>query len=798
MLIRKEKDQIFDSSVEQIGKVLKVDRLYYFKNDIHTNLISQRFEWTAKDDLKEIDNPLLQNLPHDKFADFMKLIITKKPYINFVKNIKDNDLRELLQAQNIVSILIIPLFDKDTFLGFIGFDDCKNERIWTEEEISILQTLANNISATIIRINNEKAIAESEEKFRLLANNIPASVFLVKYDEARSKIYLNDEIENLTGYPKEDFIENKVSLLGLYHPDEISFIRKKIEKALQNQKPYQITCRIRKKDGSYVWIEEYGEGIVVNGKVEYIEGVLIDITERKIAEAAIIAKELAESSNKAKSEFLANMSHEIRTPLNGIIGFSKLVLNSELNEIQRQHLLTINQSADTLLDVVNDILDLSKIEAGKLLLEEEKISLHKIINHCVDMMKFMAHQKNLELIINIHQDVHCAIWTDEIRLKQILQNLLSNAIKFTHKGQIEIEVSATLLNAEKSIIKFAVKDSGIGIKEENKVKILEAFTQEDNSTTRNFGGTGLGLTITNSLLKLMNSKLEIQTKLDVGSIFSFELLLNTQPCTKHLEIKKSHFKTAYIIEDNPLVARIISDMLKSFSIKSEHIDFKNNILLEQAQQNAFDLLLLDLEFLTTPVVSTIVKQLSAFPNIAVVIMQKSTTNFPKLDNTDHVVNVIKPLKLEVLQNIINKKNTWQDPEEPQQHVKNSNLTTIKILVVDDNKINRLLTKTLLAHKLENLNVFEASNGLEAVDIAKKEHPHMILMDIQMPIMNGYDATIEIKKDLPNCIIIALTAGIITGEKEKCLDMGMNDFIIKPIEKSIFDNTVIKWINSISI
>ena len=798
LLVHKNKNQIFDSSIEQIGKVLKVDRLYYFENDVKSNLVSQRFEWSSEGDLAEIDNPLLQNLPQENFADFMKLILTKKPYINLVKNIADDTLRNLLEAQNIISILIIPLFDNETFLGFIGFDDCKNERIWSDEEISILQTLSNNISATIIRINHEKAIVESEEKFRLLANNIPASVFLVKYDESRTKVYLNDEIEKLTGYQREDFMSNKISLIDLYHPEDIDRVRKKIEKAIQNRQSYQVTCRLRKKDESYVWIEEYGEGVIINGKTTYIEGVLIDITERKIAEAAIIAKELAESSNKAKSEFLANMSHEIRTPLNGIIGFSKLVLNSKLNEIQRQHLLTINQSADTLLDIVNDILDLSKIEAGKLTLEEEEISLHKIINDCVDMMKFMAHQKNLELIVNIHKEVHCAIWTDEIRLKQILQNLISNAIKFTQKGQIEIEVTSQEINNEKSLIKFTIKDSGIGIKEENKLKILDAFTQEDNSTTRNFGGTGLGLTITNSLLKLMNSKLNIESQLNIGSSFSFELPVTSFPCLNHLEIKNNHFDKAYIVEDNELVAEIIIKMLADFNISSKNILLNETDLYEDAKQNKYNLLLLDLEFLTKPIVADILEKLKEFDQISIIVMQNSTTDFSNTLNNDKIINVIKPLKQEILKNIINKKNKWEEPEKEIEIFEHINNDKLKILVVDDNKINRLLTKTLLLNKFPKSNLYEASNGLEAIEIAEKIIPHIVLMDIQMPIMNGYDATIEIKKMIPKIVIIALTAGVITGEKEKCLDLGMNDFIIKPIEKNIFEETIIKWINNIQI
>ena len=795
LLIHKDKDDIFDVSIEQIGKVLKVDRLYYFENDIKTNLMSQRFEWVSETDLAEIDNPLLQNIPHEEFADFMQIILNKKPYLNLTKNVPESNFKDLLIDQNIVSILIIPLFDKETFIGFIGFDDCKNERIWTDEEINILLTLANNIASTIIRINNEKAIAESEEKFRLLANNIPASVFLVKYDTARTKVYLNDEIEKLTGYHRDDFMSNKISLLDLYHPDEKEELRLIIDEALHNRKPYKATCRIRRKDGNYVWIEEYGEGIIINNEIAYIEGVLIDITERKVAEEAVIAKELAESSNKAKSEFLANMSHEIRTPLNGIIGFSNLLLNSDLTEIQKQHLETVNQSASTLLDVVNDILDISKIEAGKLIIDKEKTSLHTIINQCIDMMKFMAHQKNLELIVNIHEEVHCAIWVDEMRLKQILQNLLNNAIKFTQKGQIELEVSATNLNENTSKIRFSIKDTGIGIKKENKKKILEAFTQEDNSTTRNYGGTGLGLTITNSLLKLMNSKLEIESELNVGSTFSFELLLKSELCNNHLSANSHKYKKALIIEDNKLVSSIIKNMLQCYNIEAESYENSIETISKFILENQIDLLLLDLEYLSEEITTKIINELSNLPNLSVIVMQNSNSKFNETSSYKNAQSIIKPIKHEALQNYLNQNNS--EKQQPIKTIKEEvSSDSVSILIVDDNKINMLLTKTLIRNKVPNSIIYEARNGQEAVDLALENKPDIIFMDIQMPIMNGYEATTEIRKTNPNTIIIAITAGIITGEKEKCLEVGMNDFIIKPIDKILFETTLFKWINSL--
>jgi PAS domain S-box-containing protein len=695
-----------------------------------------------------------------------------------------------------LSILIIPLFYKDTFLGFIGFDDCKKERIWKEEEINILRTLANNIATTIIRIKNENAIQESEEKFKLLANNIPAAVYLVKYDEARSKVYLNNEIEKLTGYSKEEFLTNRIKLSDLYHPEDKQKALTIIEKAVKNKKSFVITCRLIKKDGSEVWIEEYGEAIVMNNKVEYLEGVLLDITERKNAQEAILAREIAENSNKAKSEFLANMSHEIRTPLNGIIGFSKLLLNTGINETQKQYLQTVNQSAESLLDVVNDILDISKIEAGKLSIENSKSSLIDIVYDSVDMMKFNAHQKNLELIVNIDNDVDCAIWTDQIRLKQILQNLLSNAIKFTPKGQIEVKVETIEKTPDWSKIKFAVIDTGIGIKEENKLKILEPFSQEDTSTTRKFGGTGLGLSITNSLLKLMKSELNIESTINEGSTFSFILETKTENCERHKILENNAIKEALLIEDNPSTAAVIIKMFEDFDIQVDR-STKEKIIEDISTKPSVQLVMLDLEYISKAKCIEILKELNHFPNIACLVMQNVTSSFIINENLKNkkYFSVIKPIKINVIQNILNKINNPAAIAKQNELTKSTkNKSRASLLIVEDNKINMLLTKTLVQKSFPNLTISEATNGLEAVELFNTNVFDIVLMDIQMPVMNGYEASLRIKELHPKTIIIALTAGIIAGEREKCMDIGMNDFIVKPIDKTIFENTLIKWLN----
>lgn len=675
ILISKDTFKDFDDILETLGKATKADRAYYFEANEEKRVISQKFEWVRGQIEPQIENPDLQNVPYEVFLDIVIPLKSSKVYNKLVKNMFESEFKELMKSQDILSVLIFPIHVKNKLVGAIGFDDCTTERLWSEDEINILQSLMNNISSAIERGLNESLIYSSEERFRLLADNIPGTIYLSKYDSKFTKIYLNDEIEKLTGYSKDLFLNNEISYLDIVHPDDRERVIKDQKYALDNNQKIHFIYRIIHKDERIVWVEEFGDVILKNNQVEFIEGIFIDITERKLQEAAIKEKEMAIAANKAKSEFLANMSHEIRTPLNGIIGFTDLLMNSDLEKGQAKYMKTVNQSAKSLMSVINDILDFSKIESGNLELVIEETKLKELASEVIDTIRFEAIQKKIDVDVHVNADVPKTVWIDAVRLKQILINLLGNAVKFTSNGKVKLKIEVIdRITTHQTRLRFSVIDTGIGIRRENQAKIFEAFSQEDSSTTRQYGGTGLGLSISNKLLALMNSKLELISEPNVGSTFYFDV-----------------------------------DVQSSSKEKITNLN----------------LLKVDEEFVY------------------------------------------------------------------------QNFDALRVLIVEDNNINSLLAKTLIKKILPNSKITTVSNGQEAIEQFEVEQFDIIFMDIQMPLMNGYEATKVIRtmdhgKSIP---IIALTAGTVIGEKEKCLEIGMNDYVSKPIIKGSLEEVIAKWVTS---
>ncbi|MEI7727892.1 MAG: response regulator, partial [Bacteroidota bacterium] len=506
------------------------------------------------------------------------------------------------------------------------------------------------------------------------------------------------------------------------------------------------------------------------------------IGRQKVARALILAKEQADAASNAKSEFLANMSHEIRTPLNGVIGFTDLLLKTPLNEVQKKYVENVNISGQSLLGVINDILDFSKIEAGKLELEVIKADIIELTEQVCDIIKYQSGKKGLELLLDVQPDMPRFAVIDPIRLKQILVNLLGNAVKFTESGDVELKLYFTPKDGISGFFSFAIRDTGIGISEEQKKKLFKAFTQADNSTTRKFGGTGLGLTISNMLAEKMGSKIEVESEPGKGSTFFFTIETFCEAGEKLDSGCLSAIKRVMVIEDNDINRMILERVFESWGISFTGCSNGLDALKIIDPSEPYDVIIVDYHMPFLNGLNTIRKireQLKLTPEIQPIILLHSVSDDAGIHEECKKLgvrfNLHKPVKsqelMQYLKNLHNQP-SHPLPAKPAGFIEAIPLSSAKnhpvILIAEDVKMNMMLIKAVIGKLVPGATIIATENGQEAVSALKKNKPTLIFMDVQMPMMDGIAATIEIRKhettNNEHVPIIALTAGALKTEE----------------------------------
>jgi PAS domain S-box-containing protein len=692
---------------------------------------------------------------------------------------------------------------------FLNDQNSTSDREISNQSKSVTETI---MDITEIKAN-ENRLKESEKKHRTVMETC-ADPFVV-YDQFGRVTYLNPAFTETFGWRLDELLGKRIEFV----PDQkaVQKTQAAIRTILNDGTTVRFESQRLTKDGRILDVRIAGarlqdekgdfEGIVVN---------LHDITKQKRALLELEqAQKASEEASRAKSEFLANMSHEIRTPMNGVIGMASLLLGTDLNEEQRDFALTIQKSGDSLLHIINDILDYSKIEAGKLDLETIDFDLRVTIDDISDLISNKPFEKGIEYVAMVYPEVQSHFRGDPVRLRQILINLLNNAIKFTHTGEVSLKVKVESESLKNVMLRFSVQDTGIGIPRERAVRLFKSFSQADSSTTRQYGGTGLGLSISKKLVELMGGKIGVNSREGIGSEFWFTVVLEKQAEKNTREIivpETISGKRVLIVDDNATNRFVLQKQLTSWGCRIGNASdgFQALDLLRSAvvENDPFEIAILDMHM---PEMDgeTLGRQITKDQRIknSILVMMTSIGergDVQRMEKIGFSAYLTKPVKMSKLHDCLTmitgtKKKATQRRHQAivtQYSLAELKKQKVRILLAEDNLVNQKVAIKFIG-KL-GYNVDAVSNGKEAVATLSSEKYDIVFMDCQMPEMDGYEATGEIRNfDSPvldhHVPIIAMTANAMKGDREKCIKAGMNDYLAKPIKPQELSDMLDKWI-----
>jgi len=672
-----------------------------------------------------------------------------------------------------------------------------------EGEVHSVLVLFQDISD---RVMAQKELRKSEEQFRTLSEAAPVGIFCA--DANGQLVYLNSRLAEMTGRAAGEVSGN--GWITSIHPEDREGVRKVWCAGNAMEMELKDECRFLTPEGHVNWVEWQTRALHgPDGSFQGFVGVIEDVTKRRAAEQRLLeAKKAAEAANLAKSEFLANMSHEIRTPLNGVMGMTDLALETELTPEQREYLSTVKMSADSLLTVINDILDFSKIEAGRIDLDVLDFDLRDCLEGALKTLALRAHEKGLELLCEVAPEVPELVRGDSNRLRQVIINLIGNAIKFTNGGEVVLKVQLDAIDGGDRILEFIVSDTGIGIPPEKQALIFEPFSQADTSTTRKYGGTGLGLTISSRLVEMMGGRIWVESLVGRGSQFHFTTRLAVVGA-REIDIGKMASPEllrnvkVLVVDDNRTNLRILEGMLKRWEMKPTSVEDGEEALAQLSTARTagepFGLILTDMHM---PKMDgfNLVENIRRRPELFTTTIMMLTSaghrgDAARCQELGVAAYLLKPIRQSELHEAIARvlgakeqkgaialitRYSLQDARDP--------ATFLRVLLAEDNAVNQRLAVRLLEKRGHMVVV--AGNGREALEALEKESFDLVLMDVQMPEIDGLAATEAIREKEKvtgtHLAVVALTAHAMKGDRERCLAAGMDDYLSKPIRPPELD------------
>ncbi len=673
------------------------------------------------------------------------------------------------------------------------------------ERIEAQQTLTRQL---IRQRDIEETLRQANKEQEAIFESATSGILVMKY---RIIQRCNRKLEELFGYEPGELNNQSTRL---WYPNDAAYnAASYLSRAMSLNKIERHEMELMRKDGSMFWTRISGQTLNSTDPKSGFVVIIEDIThEREVAAQMLQAKLLAEDAAKMKADFLANMSHEIRTPMNAIIGLSHLMLKTELSARQVEYLHKIRAASQHLLSIINDILDLSKIEAGKMTMESIEFNLQHMLDNLTGLIHDKAIDKGLELILDVSPEVPEALIGDPLRLGQILINFVTNAIKFTEQGEIGIIIRQLAADDQQVLLKFAVKDTGIGLAPEQLTTLFQSFKQADSSTTRKYGGTGLGLAISKSLVDMMGGEIGAESQLGSGSEFWFTIRLAKGQANEHRKLTPNpdlRGKRMLVVDDNEYARVVLSDLLQSMYFVVHKVatgpEAIEAVKIGVRDNQPFDVLFIDWQMpkMDGIEVAQILRNmgLSPLPKLILVTAYAREEVLKSAIESGFDEVLIKPVGASTLFDSVvrifgDAEDTRESrylPEKTLAQDDFGNIYGARILLVEDNAMNQQIATEILEDA--GFVVDLAKNGEEAVSKVHTQAYDVVLMDMQMPVMDGVSATLAIRAEtrFDRLPIVAMTANAMQQDRERCLAAGMNDHLAKPIEPDDLWAVLRKWI-----